>query len=185
MLESLEELLLEREIPFDAKDNRIMCFPHTINIAVQHVLRKMSSVLAPENDDCEPEELTGPANADEGRGFGQTFEAACAQDPITRLRKIVVTIRSSGQRRAAFQSWIEIGNKNKLFVYNNTIVQIQPKELLQDVRTRWDSTYQMITRCIEMRLVSPCTRFHDSTPICFRPSIPSSHDQGVISNIYH
>lgn len=156
MLVYLEKLFLEREITsFDAKDNRIMCFPHTINIAVQHVLRKMSSVTAPENDDDDPEYLTGPAMADEGRGFGQTFNAACAQDPITRLRKIVMAIRSSGQRRDALMAWIETGNKSGLFVYQNRPVQIEAKQLLRDVRTRWDSTYLMITRCIEMRLVSP------------------------------
>jgi hypothetical protein len=156
MLEFLEKLFLEREImSFDAKDNRIMCFPHTINIAVQHVLSKMSSVKAPENDDDDPENLTDEVNTDEGRGFGQTFEAACAQDPILRLRKIVVAIRSSGKRREAFMKWIETGNESGLFVFQGKPVQIQPKQLLRDVRTRWDSSFNMIKRCIEMRLVSP------------------------------
>jgi hypothetical protein len=153
MLEFLEKLFEEREIySFDARDNRIICFPHTINIAVQHVLTKMSSVKAPENDDDDLEDLAG-ANADEGRGFGQSFGAACAQDPIARLRKIVMAIRSSGQRRDALTTWIDTGNKNGLFVLEGRLVQIQPRQLLRDVRTRWDSTYLMITRCIEMRLV--------------------------------
>lgn len=154
MLEELEKLFTEREITsFNAKDNRIMCFPHTINIAVQHVLRKMSSVGAPENDDDDFEVQIGVANTDEGRGFGQTFQDAYAQDPIARLRKIVMAIRSSGQRREALTTWIETGNQSGLFVLQNGPVQIQPKQLLRDVRTRWDSTYQMIKRCIEMRLV--------------------------------
>jgi hypothetical protein len=155
MLEFLEKLFEEREIfSFDAKDNRIMCFPHIINIAVQHVLKKMSSVEAPENDDDSEDLVDNTNNADEGRGFGQSYEAACAQDPIARLRKIVMTIRSSGQRRDAFYTWIEAGNKSGLFVLNNKPVQILLRQLLRDVRTRWDSTYQMIKRCIEMRLVS-------------------------------
>jgi hypothetical protein len=154
MLQHLEKLLNDREIfSFDAKDNRIMCFPHIINITVQHVLKKMSSVEVPENDD-DLEVLLAEPNADEGRGFGQSFTAACAQDPIARLRKIIMVIRSSGQRRDAFVRWIQTGNQNGLFVLNNKAVQIQPKQLLRDVRTRWDSTYQMIKRCIEMRLVS-------------------------------
>ena len=160
MLEYLGKLLLEREIfTFDAKDNRIMCFPHTINIAVQHVLKQMSSAKAPENDDDEFEDFTGPANPDEGRRFGQTFEDACAQDPIARLRKIVMAIRSSGQRRDALMSWIEMGNQSGLFVLQNTPVQIKPMQLLRDVGTRWDSTYQMIKRCIEMRLVRRTLHF--------------------------
>ena len=89
MLEHLETLFEEREIfSFDA---RIMCFPHIINIAVQHVLKRMSKVEAPDNED-DSEDLIEKSNADEGRGFGQTFEAACAQDPINRLCKIVMTI---------------------------------------------------------------------------------------------
>ena len=92
MLEHLETLFEEREIfSFDAKDNRIMCFPHIINIAVQHVLKRMSKVEAPDNED-NSEDLIEKSNADEGRRFGQTFEAACAQDPINRLHKIVMTI---------------------------------------------------------------------------------------------
>jgi len=113
MLEYLEKLFLEREITsFNAKDNRIMCFPHTINIAVQHVLTEMSSARAPENDDDDFEDLTDAADADEGRGYGQTFEAACAQDPIARLRKIVMAIRASGQHREGLKTWIENGNRS-------------------------------------------------------------------------
>ena len=154
MLQYLQKLFEEREIfSFDAKENRIMCFPHIINIAVQHVLRKMSSVEAPEDDD-DFAVLIDNSNTDEGRGFGQSFEAACAQDPITRIRKIVMAIRASGQRRDALTIWIETGNKSGLFVMNGKPVQIQAKQLLRDVRTRWDSTYQMLKRSIEMRLVS-------------------------------
>jgi hypothetical protein len=158
MMQDLEKLFKGREInSFNAKDNKIMCFPHVINIAVQHVLRGMSKTQAPENDDDDPEGLTDVVNADEGRGIKQSFEAACAQDPIARLRKIVVTIRSSGQRRDAWISWIDSGNTNGLFLLDGQRLYIKPKQLLRDVRTRWDSTYVMITRCIEMRLVSTPT----------------------------
>jgi hypothetical protein len=101
MLEHLEKLLKDRGIfSFDPKDNRIMCFPHIINITVQHVLKKMSLVQAPENDD-NPEVFTGKPNMDEGCGFGQSFAAACAQDPVACLRRIVMVIRFSRQHRNA------------------------------------------------------------------------------------
>jgi hypothetical protein len=92
---------------------------------------------------------------DEDRGLGQSFEAACARDLITRIRNIVVKILASSQRRDAFIIWIVAGNKSGRFVLNGMPVQIQPTELLRDVPTRWESTYQMIKRCLEMRLVSP------------------------------
>lgn len=159
-----------------------MCFPHIINIAVQHVLEKMSSVVPPEVDD-DFVDMISAASKDEGRRFGQSFEAACAQDPVARLRRIIMAIRSSGQRRSAFKTWIVTGNRNGLFVFQNDPVQIQPRELLRDVRTRWDSTYQMIRRCIEMRLVSFV--FYSMIRmtiyiIYFRPSTPFLHDQEAI-----
>jgi hypothetical protein len=119
----------------------------------------MSLVKAPESDNNnDAEDLTDVADRDEGRSFGQTFEDACAEDPITCLCKIVRAIRSSGQRRNAFMTWIETGNRSGLFgLENNNPVHIQPKQLLQDVQTRWDSIDQMVKHCIEMCLVSPCT----------------------------
>jgi hypothetical protein len=186
MLEYLEKLFLEREIStFNAKDNRIICFSHAINLAVQDVLKEMSSVEAPENDDDDDfEDLADAANTKEARGIAQSFENACAEDPISRVRKIVMAIRASGQRREALTTWIENGNRNGLFVLQNAPVEIEPMQLLRDVRTRWDSSYQMITRCIEMQLVS----LHSIWTIILlipllRQSIPSWHDQEVISNI--
>jgi hypothetical protein len=119
----------------------------------------MSLVKAPESDnDDDAGDLTDAADRDEGHGFGQTFKDACAESPITCLHKIVRAIRSSGQHRDAFMTWIETGNRSGLFgLENNNPVHIQLKQLLQDVQTRWDSIYQMVKRCIEMHLVSPCT----------------------------
>jgi hypothetical protein len=119
----------------------------------------MSLVKAPESDDDDNAgDLTDTADRDEGRGFGQSFEDACAEDLITRLHKIARAIHSSGQHHDALITWIETGNRSRLFgLENNSPVHIQPKQLLRDVRTRWDSIYQMVKCCIEMRLVSPCT----------------------------
>ena len=106
-----------------------MCFLHIINIAVQHVLKRMSKVEAPDNED-DSEDLIEKLNADEGHRFGQTFEAACAQDHINHLCKIVMTIRASGQCRDAFNVWIDTGNMSGLFVLNNDPVEIEPNQLL-------------------------------------------------------
>ena len=84
MLEFLEKLFMEREIfSFDAKGNRIMCFPHTINITVQHVLKRMSSVSAPEdckgNDDSE--DVTGASITDEGSWFWTEIRRCMCSGP--------------------------------------------------------------------------------------------------------
>lgn len=99
MMEELEKLFTEREIPFTAKEQRIMCIPHVMNIIVQHVLTKMSSSVPPETDEDEDDEDDEvPANT--------------RLDPIARCRKIVTKIRSSGQRRQNFEMWIKTGDFN-------------------------------------------------------------------------
>jgi hypothetical protein len=92
----------------------------------------MSLIKAPEsNDDDDAGDLTDAADRDEGRGFGQTFENACAENSITHLHKIVRAICSSGQHHNAFMTWIETGNRSGLFgLKNNNPVHIQPKQLL-------------------------------------------------------
>jgi hypothetical protein len=103
----------------------------------------MSLVKASESDDDDnAEDLTDAADRDEGCSFRQTFKGACAEDPITCLHKIVKAIHSFRQHRDALMTWIETSNRSRLFgLENNNPVHIQPKQLLQDVRTRWDSTY--------------------------------------------
>lgn len=106
----LELLLKEREIPFDAKNNRINCFPHIINIVAQHVIKSLSvsKKVAADSDDAfvfEPQ----ASNEDLTRTPPKTFEEACASDPLGRIRKVIVAIRVSGQRRDDFNSWIRMG----------------------------------------------------------------------------
>lgn len=99
------------------------------------------------------ENLTSATYRNEGLEF--INEAAFVQDLIARLRRIVWTILHSEQQRNTFMTWIETSNKNGSFVLGNKPVQIQPKQLLRDLPTRWDSTHQMIKHCISMCLVSP------------------------------
>ena len=115
-----------------------MCFPYIINIAVQHVLKAMSQVEAPNgNNDPDEDTSTGGSEDNDGsdlsQGTGQFFEAACAGDPITCLHKIIVAIWSSGQHCDAFVAWIKNGNKNDWFLNKGKPVQIIPRQLLHNV----------------------------------------------------
>jgi hypothetical protein len=154
MMREIQKILEDREIPFNAKNSRIMCFPHIINITVQHVLDKMSSgpVLDSDDEDSDSSESDDDPPADQ-RGRTQTFESAVLSDPIGRCRKLVVKLRSSGQIRDEFNNWVKTGNEKNLFKIKGKAIKLPHKEFLRDVRTRWDSTYQMIKRCIEMRPV--------------------------------
>jgi hypothetical protein len=107
-MEELASLLSDREISFDAKDRRVMCFPHIINIICQHVIAKMSNFAPPEQDDDDGNE-TDPVEDDTIVNAANTRQAVYDRDPIARCRRIVVAIRSSGQRRERFESWIKTG----------------------------------------------------------------------------
>lgn len=110
MMEEIEKLLRSREIPFSAKQRKIMCFPHIINIIVQHVIKKMSRSLPPEDDeDDDLDDLDNDGEDIDHTATQSARQAAYARDPIGRCQKIVVSIRSSGQRREKFDTWITTG----------------------------------------------------------------------------
>ena len=108
MMEELGKLLAEREIPFEARQQRIMCIPHVINIVVQHVIGKLSSSLPPKGDDNKDNEGEVPANT-----------KSDSADPISSCRKrsLPLEIRSSGQRREKFESWIKTGELSMPVIY--------------------------------------------------------------------
>ena len=132
------------------------------------------------------QKLTGATNRNTPE-FLQVSEMT-GEDPAAHLRRIVEVIQGSDRHHNAFRTWVEMGNISGLFVFQNYTVQIQSKDLLWDVPTRWVTTEKMIKRCISMRIVSLPTSFRDliwMTIIFLRLSIPSSHNQDLVSSIWH
>lgn len=112
MMRELGSLFEAREIPFEYKQNRIFCFPHIINIVVQHIIAKFSKSVAPDDfgDESDLDDLDHSDRDTYPQGRPpKTFEEACARDPLKRVRKIVVAIRASGQRRDEYFQWIKTG----------------------------------------------------------------------------
>ena len=160
----LKRLLKVRDIDFCALDNRIMCFPHIINICCQHLIDSFTnSALA---DPAETFVAKKPHNT----ATPQTFAESLVRDPIALGRVVVRKVRASGQRREHFNGIITDGNANGHFLgANGTILTIPEQQLLRDVRTRWDSVYYMVHRLCIMRpaldafLASPINKdLHDN-----------------------
>lgn len=156
LMDELDKCLTARDIPFDAKDRRIMCLPHVINICCGHVIREFTDEeLTEDSEDLDDSIICGET---ETSSLPQTYEEATKRDPIALGRSIVRVIRSSGQRRDAFQELISTGNVKHWFKVKkgprSIEVQLEQLQLLRDVRTRWDSVYYMLRRLRELRPVS-------------------------------
>jgi hypothetical protein len=150
-MQELGDLLEDRGITYDSTDSRIMCFPHIINICVQHVIEKSTDINLIDID-FDDTVLIPQGSSDQNP---QTFEKAVARDPIALSRNIVTGIQSSGKRRNCFEDVIK-NNIGKPWCKVDD-EDIKPKQLLRDVRTCWDSVYQMIRRVWEMR---PVCNYH-------------------------
>lgn len=163
----LAVLLAQRDIPFDAKDRRVLCFPHVINLTSQCVTatftkpkRRKKDTSNNDDDDEEDEESDEDADLDADAfpydSFRDPPPAPSAaelvvrqrrRDPVRVVRKKVRFVRASGQRRDHLQRIIRDGNEAGIF----QLPQLQP---LLDVRTRWDATHRMMKRHRQLRQVS-------------------------------
>src|SRR6266481_5728474 len=114
------------------------CFPHVINICVQHV-------LAAFKDDALIDEVPDT-------GHSSWKKAACKKT-LSHLRALICAMCASGRRCKAFFESIHEGNLKKLFIDPEVSehgamrpVHVPENALLHNVPTCWDSMYHMISR---------------------------------------
>lgn len=149
-MEELAKLLQSRDIDFDPLDRRIMCFPHIINICVQHVIANFTNIELAEA----AAEFVSALPL--GLPDRQTFEEAVQRDPVALGRNIVRVLQNSGQRRDLFDDIVRDGNDKEWFQVGDppVTVELPLVQLLRDIITRWDTVYYMVRRLREMRPVS-------------------------------
>lgn len=138
-MEAFEQALKERGIEYNAQQQRLRCFAHILNLAVQDALASLSR---PEAFDLR--HLAGNIALKTEWRDGQmdtNYTKALQSDLVTRIQDLVRQLRSSGQRREALQQAIVEGNHKHIFPS-----QIKPLQLLRSVPTRWSSAYFMVER---------------------------------------
>lgn len=124
-LKELGNICEEKNIIFHHEENRVRCLAHIINLAVQEILKHIKAEEA-EDENIILSKLSHSNN-----------------NIIPKLRKLIVKIRSSPQKREKF-SWhccLYKHDENSL-------------NLILDVRTRWNSTYLMLNRALKLKEVS-------------------------------
>jgi len=131
---------LADEFGFIAKERRLRCIGHVINLIAKQLLL---------GEDPELFELQADAvAANELRKAVQLWRS---KGPIGKLHNIVVWIYRSPQRKQRFLSV-----QQQLLDENATIFgddeSSRPQNLELDNSTRWNSTYRMIARAVKLRL---------------------------------
>jgi len=126
---------------------------HVINLAVQDFLRRLTMPNTDDHDDNSDgdDDNSGNNNNDSDNDYINNNDddindsagniKSRTASIISKLRCLITKIRSSPQKR------------QQLSIFCTTLQQT-PKSLILDVKTRWNSTYQMIMRALELSEVS-------------------------------
>lgn len=115
MFEELEILALGDDIIFDSKNYRVRCFAHIMNLACQDMINSIG--------DGGADAYSSDIDTDDEQQTSKKKELPV----VTKLRKGIIAVRRSTQRR-------------ELFFRQCVAAEIEPKMVLRDVRTRLNAT---------------------------------------------
>lgn len=145
-MEELSSLLSARDVTFHPTAQRIPCFPHIINICVQHILHDYPTLDFTHVDDSWVVDGTTIQKAE--------YVAALRSKALDHARDVIRTIRRSAKRREGFKDMIVRGNEKNWYKDDEgNPRQLPVVELLLDEPTRWDSAYVMLNRLRTLRKV--------------------------------
>ena len=70
------------------------------------------------------------------------------QSIVSRLHGLATYVRGSPQRREGFEAAVDLVTSQ-----SNSETSVLPRMLILDVKTRWNSTYDMLNRALQLRSV--------------------------------
>ncbi|KDN41816.1 hypothetical protein RSAG8_07187, partial [Rhizoctonia solani AG-8 WAC10335] len=142
LMEELANSLQAYGAEFDPEKNRIRCFPHVINLAVQTIIKELANAAVMFRADG-----PGLPISEDGEHYLRALES----NPIEVCRSSVSACRSSGLRREGLREVIKAGNHAARFRLPGGAPYVVPLlQLLCDMPVRWSSTYNMLRRYLEL-----------------------------------
>ena len=165
-MQELGVLMKKEKINFDVNDKHFRCFAHIANLGVQNMLKLINIGPAKDNgasyfsesivetilnDDIENENFSD--NDSSILDTNNEDESQIFSNIITKVRSISKKIRYSEQ----------LSNRLKLFC---EAVSLKFIKLTLDVKTRWDSTFEMLNVALKLKpalsmLRQNCSEFSD------------------------
>jgi hypothetical protein len=135
----LHKLLRKENIEWDYRPSTIRCMSHTIQLSVLKFLSVLK--IQPPND--EPEKASKKQRYDhissEDIGYHNTY---------LKIRSLVTAINSSPQR---VQQFMDLQNPDDRELFSSSSHSSQKVRLVQDVTTRWESSYEMVKTAWELK----------------------------------
>ena len=168
-MKELQALLVQRDVVFDNLNNRVMCYPHIINICTAHIVAASTQVSKKYldsngwdngDDDDDDDDIDTSSPYQTGPQLDEAFIASqplarqawlrsLSRDPVRLVADIVRYIRASDSRKQSFAGIVALCTKD-----DPGSRGAPPLQLIQHIRTRWDSVYLMLQRFRVLRKVS-------------------------------
>lgn len=157
-----------------------MCFPHIVNIIAQHIIDVLNIELTDESvgqgnyDIDDEDEDDDPDRTSRLEAQPDGPRPPKKRTLLAKIRHVIRAIRASDQKMAKFKTIIITGNQlGNWKDLEGKDRQIQPVQFLRDCKTRWDSTYEMLIRFLDMKQV--CWTMHLPFSMFLTSYIQTSH----------
>ncbi|CAB5341703.1 unnamed protein product [Rhizophagus irregularis] len=128
-LEEVSNELAEKNIEFDNVNQHVRCLAHIINLAAQEALKSLKATVNTSDDEL----LNQHENIQNNNN-----QVGVVGSILCKLRTLICKIRASPQQREKFSAQCKVAD-------------IPDKMVILDVRTRWNSTFDMLVRARELK----------------------------------